>query len=496
MGGTLRARAVWLAFSLLFCCLPFAVCFFSPAATLPQYAAQVRLLEELWGLAPATADLEPLVVRAFAPGTLVYWPMFLLGRLFTPALAANLTLLLVACFAVSSVHWLALVRVRSALGALLACTLVFSGVFYAGLVDFLFGFPLLLLFAARALAPWHKQSRLRDLLSLMLLSCLVLWAHLLWLPVAVLCVLIQALQARSGALLVWRLSAFVPAAVWLVYSAPELLGAGPHPPLDPGMPYRAPASLGAGFEGLVTLWFGGVRGWLEPVATAVLLIYAAMTLLGIRAQRGEADWSLLALGLILSAFSLLGPGQWSATHDVSLRFAPFALMLVLLSLPPLRSALMVLSFLGCGLLFSLTTALAWSLYNEEDLAGLSESLALLSRPARVAELDLRQKASTLRGRPFVHAFAYFQAQHGGRGSFSLADLGTGIAVLREPRPVVWWQGLAQISDMTHVLADAQSECFLVNGTSSQHSAFAAASGLSSPLSSGYFRLYCRPLRLQ
>src|SRR5690606_35799788 len=104
----------------------FVVGAFVPASALPQHAAQLRLLEEMWGCSPPTAGLPALVVRAFAPGTLVYWPMFLLGRLVSPALAAKLTLLLVLCCAVLAVHLMALVRGRSALGALLACMLIFS----------------------------------------------------------------------------------------------------------------------------------------------------------------------------------------------------------------------------------------------------------------------------------------------------------------------------------------------------------------------------------
>ena len=489
MGGTLRARTVWLGLALLFVTFPFTVARFVPSAELPQHAAQIRLLEELWGLASATVDTSAYRVRPFAPNTLIYWPMFLLARLFTPAAAAKLTLLLIAWWVTLSLQVLAYRRKRSALSALLAGMLVFSGPLYAGLLGFLAGLPFFLLLAGRIASPWPGQARVLELAIMVCLSLLLVWSHVLWLPVVLACFAVEALHRTSRRALAFRAAGLVPTLVFLAYGYPELLTHASLPALDSGMS-TVPVLRGLSFSNLVVLWFGGVQGWTEAAAAIVLLLYIPVTLLGLYGPRGfELDTRLLLLGALLSGFALFGPDTWMGTPNISVRFAPFGMMLLVLSLPPLRSALMALLFLGCAAFFSLTLSLAWYLFNQEDLTGLSASLGAAPGPTRMIEIDYRGEASTLRGRPFVHSFAYFQARYGGEGPYSLADTGRAIVTKRQTSPERYRRGI--VGDGPSVQVHGDVSCFLVNGTRGQQATFKAQTGLESRVDRGFFQLYCR-----
>jgi hypothetical protein len=67
---------------LMLAALPFLAVDYVPATDLPQHAAQIRPLRELWGLAPLTVDASQLVARPFGANTLCYWPMLALSAVF------------------------------------------------------------------------------------------------------------------------------------------------------------------------------------------------------------------------------------------------------------------------------------------------------------------------------------------------------------------------------------------------------------------------------
>lgn len=471
--------------------LPFMPVGFLPSTDLPQHLAQIRMLEEMWGLASPTMDLSGLEVRLFGANTLMYVPLFLLSRIFPILLAGKLTIMLFMLGSVLGLHALARDRGRDPVHALLAGVFLFGPTFYWGFLNFLSGVPFFIWLVRYALrAPeaglWKDAARFSLLLGGLYL------AHVFWLVAGGLTLLLGACAVRGGRdAIIARALSVLPAGALALHWYPTITTAR----VQSGYEVSAQYLLGPA-ERLTPQWwvtslFGGIEGYLEPAAAVALLVYVTAACWGARKSTAAgADRGLLLIALPFCLFALFAPDLYMNTILFGRRFLGVGAMLALLALPTIHTRVTTWAAVVCAGFFALFTTLAWVVYEQVELDGLQEALALVDEPKSVLGLSQRDTSMILRGFPFLQIFAYFQAQHGGELSFSFAEHVSSIVAYREPRKITWQGGLEWQPERATKADVAAFDCTLVNGNEEQHRAFVRDFGMLSPQTSGYFRLYC------
>lgn len=450
-------RTVQLGISLVFAAFPFLAVSFPPISDLPQHAAQIRLLDELLGIEAATVELSDYTIRWWAPGNLVYGIFFLWARVLDPIAAARASMATLSLLLVLAFHALARARDRPPEHATLASLLVFSISLYWGFVGFMLGAVIFLLLLPRLLAPLDAPpDALRPWRSVGLLAAAITFiyvAHSLWLMPAALALLIGGL--REGKLeipplraLAIRLSALVPAAFLSLLWLPELRAERAALGFDLGLRYL-PMADRLSVDFLCDVILGGLREPLEPLLLVFLFAWVA---LGIARSDGVLDRALLAVGVALLLFALLGPDAYLNTRHMNLRFGFVGGALLLLATPrmPVRESIrQVLPGLAL-LVLVISTASSWRTVEARELRGLPESLTLDPRPARVLGLDYVGMSDAVRTPPFLQLFAWRQALYGGELSFSFAEHQAGIVGFAAPRERTWTPGLEWRADLATV----------------------------------------------
>ena len=490
----IHPRWIYLTASLLLTALPFVAVDYAPGTDLPQHAAQARLLRELWGLAPATVDLSAFVARPWGANTLCYWPLLLFSTIAPPEVAIRLTVFVWLAGALAGLHTLALRRGRPLSHALAAGILLFGLPLYWGLLNFVSGLGLFLLFVERVL---RARSRTAAALAFDAILLLFLYlAHAMWLAAA------AGLTAAVAIYRIARRRELREALGWAVVFVPVLLLVTPW--MVDLVQHRAASGVRIEAEYLTPFterlspgWlaaslFGGVRGPFEPLMAAALATYAIVCLMRARRQAAPAmDRGLIAIGASGFAFVLLAPDQYLNTIVFNDRFFGCSAMLLLLGLPsPTGRAPAIIAGVIAAL-FCLGTTATWVIYDQAELSGLRPALAAIDRPRRVLQLDYRKQSDVLRDRPFMQLFAYAQAAHGGELSFSFAEHRSSVVAYREQPRRPWAPGLEWSPELAMPRDVAAFDCVLVNGTDAQHRAFAERFQRASANRAGYFRTYCR-----
>jgi hypothetical protein len=487
-----------LALASIVTALPFLAVEFVPATDLPQHLAQIRVLEELWGLVQGNLDTSHLVARPFGSNTLVYWPMLLLSRVLPTVLVGKLTVLGLTQAGVVALHRLARLRDRSPWLALVASSLTFNLSLGWGFLNFLTGLPIFLWFlpfALRRSTPWTG----RDWLWGALAGCSLYWAHVLWLPWAGLALLVGQLQTPRdlrGYLL--RGASLLPAFALLVAELPSMVEARSR--FNTGAHYLQPILTRLAQDWLVETAFGVLGGWVDGLATAFVLGLVAV-LAGVAfnqrhqapSEEGEGRWdpSLAALAGVLSAFALFAPDMYMNTICFGRRFLPLGIMLLLLAVPITRPRLVGALSVAFTCSFSLLMTVCWTLYDQDELAGLRETLRHEPPPKSVLGLNLRGNRSVVATNPFLQTVAYFQAVHGSEVNFSFTSHGSSIVSQVGPLALNFNPSLDWYPERYTQADVAAFQCVLVNGFEDQHAEFCKASGFTPQPDAGYFRLYCR-----
>jgi len=490
-----RPRLAHLALGLALGGLPFVCVTFTPAADLPQHAAQVRLLVEQLGLADETVPREEYEIRWWAPNTLVYAVLFFTCHLLGPVVGAKIGLALLALLLVAAIHDLARRRGRPPEHATLAGTLVYSMSLYWGFVGFLLGAALFLFTLERALrAPpvGGRRAVAKDVVVLAAFAAAIYAAHSLWLPFFFAALVIAPLiERRPIRRELPRLLAFAPVAlhalVWFPRLRAERVGwgfdAGAHwePLLERLNPSWAASAL-----------FGGLRGAVEPGMAVVLLLWALFCAVPPgRAGRGGVDRVLLGLSGFLAVFVGVAPVKYLNTMLFNERFAFVAGVVLLLSLPrpPVRAALSQVVTVVVAVFFAATTCAAWVAFERRDLSGLEQSLRVEPGPSSVIGLDFIKQNELLRATSFLQVFAWRQAIYGGGASFSFAEHQSGIVCMRARGRPPWTPGLEWYAEHVSLRDLTFFEHAMIVGTDEQHARFARWS-LAKPLvEQGQIRLY-------
>lgn len=490
-GAWSRQRTTWLVLGLAFAFMPLMAAEYLPLSDLPQHLAQIRLLEELLGLAPRTLDVDSLTVRLFGANTLVYLPLFLISRVVPIMLAGKLTVGLILGSSVGALHWLAARRSRPALHALLAGCFLFNVALYWGFLNFLSGLPLFLWFVAWALSPAASRSRLCAWLGSSLFVFGLFLAHVFWLPCAALVVLVSLCSRQTRGSFVWHAAGFVPSGVialmWLPWLRAFRTGTG----ASMAMEYVSPISARFNVEWAVASAMGGITGPGETIVAGVLLAYGVFALVNARQRRQpDVDLSLLLIALVLLLFTLLAPDVYFNTIMLNARFLSLTCMLLLLAIPGTlwRPACGVAAVAAAA--FSVVVTCSWAMFDQDDLTGLRESLASVRGPRKLLGLDFRRQSSQFTHFPYLQIHAYFQARTGGQLNFSFAEHASSIVSYRKPPHAPWQSGLEWFPGRATRRDVELFDCVLVNATPSQHDVFSRYFHLSSPVREGFFRIYC------
>jgi hypothetical protein len=495
--GRLSPHAVVLIVTMLACALPALLTPFPPAADLPQHLAQVE--QALHG------SLAPAAYAAWlSPNNLIYAPIAALRAIVEPEHLASATIALLGIVWAGAGCWLGARLQRPAGGIALASVLFFNASLSWGMLNFLIGWPLVLVWlavngtlpgSARATDETGPASPVRAAGGVLLrvaLGWLLLWAHALCFAAACsfACVLALSPRCRPANLAhrLYPVVSLIPAGLyavaWVVMLREQRTAHGfdvaAHyavslvERLDPG--YFIPRSIAAG--PLTWALFGVVMGWL-------LSGFVRPS----PARRWDAPLAACAALLALAYFAL--PSKYLNTIEFSSRWLPCMWMLFVLASPgpPMSARTATLATSGATLLVSASVSWNWRAFATTELAGFSAALDATPLHSKLLGLDFLKESPLADGRPFLHLSSYATLLRGASTHFDFSEHGTAlIRGARRAKPwtpgLEWFAERVQPSDFEHfdvALVGAPPEY--------QEQVIARLPGLSALTTSGLWRLY-------
>jgi hypothetical protein len=495
---TERTRAqdrLLLAVSLAAVAVPFLAVRLPPIADLPQQVAQIRLLADAWG-DPA----GPWAIDGFGPNRLAYLVLGGSWALVGPRDAGRLAMLAIGIGWVAAAHLIARRRGRSSAAAVLASILFFNHATYWGFYAFALGAPIF--------AGWvHLTDRLPARLSwrargaLLAGALLLFLAHALWFAAGLAWLGLSALPRGGVRPAFARLATVAPviacAALWAGGLGGTAFDAARIPPVwETGLLDRVDPRW------LAQATLGGLRGRVEGIALLGLALWGVAGALGAlwrrragraaTAREGGLDGTLLLAAALLVAATLLLPSKTASTIGFAQRWMPMAAFLALLALPapalPRRAAVAAVS--AAALLFAGLTGRAWRTFEQVELAGLEESVAAVAPWERVLGLDFVKKSPTVRGRPFLQAFAWAQVLHGSPLAFTFAEFPSSLVQRARPAPEPWTPNLVWYAERVRREDLRWFDVVLVNADAAAHARIASELALLPVTTgSGRWRLY-------
>ncbi|MFQ3639307.1 MAG: hypothetical protein SNJ62_04765 [Chloracidobacterium sp.] len=432
--------------------LPILTTPFPPATDLPQHVAQVRLWFETWAGVSQPNGVR-YVVQWWTPYSLAYLVMGGLWQLLPPVRVGQAMLVVLAVAWTLTVHWVAARRSRSAAAAALATTLFFNHTLYWGFVSFAAGMPLFLLWLHTTTtdAPLTRRRQA----WLVGLAAALYAAHALWFALALVWFGLAGVALRRP----WR--TLVYEGIWLL---PLIALAGlMYSQIGQATTLVEHKTIWLSPVGwrLFTPWlpasvYGGLRGWLEPVALGILGAWMAAGWLYHRHQVSAAtDPALLLAGGLCLAAGLVLPYQYQYTIELAERWMPMAATGWLLGSPGLDAPtkgrlfgmwrlpvwrLQAVAVAGC-VAFCGWTALVWQAFHRSYLPGLPDALSALPPRPRVVGLDFVKEIPAFTRRPLMQMPAYAQVVQGGGYSLSFAKFPQSFVRYETDTAVRWTDGL-------------------------------------------------------
>jgi hypothetical protein len=482
-----RERVALAAAAYVLVTLPFLVVRFPPITDLPQHVAQIRLLLETLGHADS-----PYTIQWFTPYALVYGVVGAGWAIAGPLGAGRIAMLTIGLLWVAAIHLLAARRGRSAAAATLACALFFSHIVYWGFCNFIFTWPIFVLWLVLTTGERARRTEWTDLVQLLGCAILLYTSHILWLVVAVLWLVLSGLVFRQP----FRVLALRVAAV-----TPVLIGAGVWFPRLAERGFRsATVWVPTPLERLTPRWLldsvmGALTGPAEPIVLGGIVIWLLAGLWQARIGRdgivGAIDREyLLAVGFFL-ALALFLPVKHTNTIEFAERWAPFAVIFALLALPAPAIRPSGLRAVAVGLLafLALSTAAVWQTVEQANLTGLQAALDALPSRSRVIGLDYAGYSALLKTRPFLQTFAYAQVARGGTLNFSFAEFAPSLVVYTNRPKWPWTGGLEWFPNRVRAEDFAYFDYALINAAPELHRRLAQQFPLVPVTNGGAWRLY-------
>jgi hypothetical protein len=480
-----RAARILLALVAAVCVvLPLLVVRFPPVSDLPQHLAQVRLF-----LDAVENPHSVYHVQWLTPYSLVYG---LLGAAWVccePLAAGRVALIGLGLLCVAATHRLAAARQRPPEGALLASLLFFSPVLYWGFLSFAIGWPAFVLWLLVTTRGATNVFTWRQALTLLGGALLLYVSHALWLAAGLAWLVLHSIVFRAP----WRVAALRAASVSPVLVAaalwyPHLAARGFVSPTV----WSSTPTAHLSFSWLASAAVGGLQG-----PTKYVMFGALVGWIGLSAwQRRDSFWDgidreLLLASALCGACALLFPYKHMNTVEFAERWMPPALALLVLAVPAplLKPSLLRYGVCAVATVFSLSTAVAWTRFERNDLSGLADALSALPDSPRVLGLDFVKTSPIIDNAPFLQLAAYAQVLHGGTLYLSFADFAPSLVVFNERRRMHWTADLEWEAERVQPSDLQYFDFAIIGGTDAVHERFTADPLLTPLTSRGLWRLY-------
>jgi hypothetical protein len=448
-----------------------------PITDLPQHLAQIRLFNELIGLEATVFDRSGYQINWFAPNTLVYFPLWLLELVFDSVNAGRLAMFLLAIGWASSIFHLSKVRGRPLAHAMLACVFILNLSFYWGFINFLFAFPLFILWVVRITKEKIVVRNPAWLVLNFVFLSMIMWCHSLWFLMAAVWYggYIAYLNYKKEISLKSALILSIPviplaifSLIWVPELRASLIAAGYRViPIWNSMPLDRLT-----ISALSNHFLGGLQGPIENSVVLICMVWMALCVYTHRDNLLESiDKKIGSCALLFWALYLFAPDFYMNTMLFSQRWAAPAIIFSILALPTPKLQKEVNTIpMVVFVTFLIASSLVWKSFDDTEMTGIEDSLAQVPNNQRVLWLSFEQ-SPRFKTPPFLQIGAWNQAQAGSEVNFSFAELGTGIVVTKGRRQspwtrnLEWYPTLVTQEDLNHF------DYVLVNGRAAVHQAF-------------------------
>lgn len=428
-----RDRVLLAVTSAVAMAVPLAWVRIPPITDLPQHLAQIKLFLEAWH-----DPSGPYRIQWLSPYVLPYSIFGLAWATVGPEHAGRLAMALLVMLWVGATHLLAARRRRSAAAATLASIVAMNHTFYWGFTSFYAGWPVFVLWL---LAFFRAAERRSPSASAWFgLATLALFlTHALWFAAALAWLAVEAVRDRATRQALARaLPALVPVLVLAAWSYLSLRRGGFDTPPHWWILPTGRLSISQ----LVDSVLGGLRGPVEHMLFGVLVTWVVVGLLHPH-ERHSTDGVLVRIGALLWAAVVLGPDEMQETLLFAPRWAPAAMVCLLLAVPapPARPARMRVIAAALVLSYAWITAVAWQRFDRIELDRFPETVRVVPRGARVVELDFEKDSLWIKGRPFLQLAAYAQVLRDAKPAKSFAEMAPMLVVYREMMEPPWHKNI-------------------------------------------------------
>lgn len=484
----MSSQRIWFLFvSLLLLAIPILTPTILPIADLPQHMNQIILFQD-W---LQNADSQ-YTLQWWTPYSAIYPFLFIISAIFEPLLAARIAVLFVVSCVAIAIHTLAYLENRPAWNAVLACILIFNCSLYWGLLPFVFGMAIFLLWFRVTQFYINAEPTLYNDLRLIACGLCLYLSHALWFAAGLLWLGFYYLVARFSFKQLLRRT--VPVAILVLvgiigylklnatgFDSRTIYGPNPIQRLLP--------------DNLVNSTLGGLAGTIEPIILASLLGWIILAIWQNRRELKEKTNAplLVAAGMFL-ILSLTLPVLYKQTVLFSQRWAAPAVIFFVLALPNPSLKPSIKSMLSFTLLasFMLATCLHWLAFEEQDLRGLEDALAQVKPSHNVLGLGFYvppEETDLFKHHSLIHIPAYTQLLHHGEINFSFAEFGSMPIIYKEIRQrpwsvdLEWFPGLATNTDILYF------DHVLISGHEHDHAFFSKNPLIEPVTEQGIWRLY-------
>ena len=458
-------RLPWVLVNYLLIIIPFFFVSILPIVDLPQHIDQVRLLFEV-----LHHNTNEYVIVWNTPYSLIYLIMIPFYLIFSPLVAAKATIALIALFWVLTIHVISAVRGNSLFATILASLLFFNVAFYWGLLQFITGVPLLLLWFL--LVDKNRNNRRLPLTQMplfFLMSILLYFSHVLIFITALLWFAFVILRSKPDLRYIWtRVITLIPAFVVLLIWYPSFRASG----FDSETKYGQLPTERLNLGYLVDNTFGGFKGPLELIF--LLLIIAWITVGIIQSRKSSIkpfDKELVFFGIFCGILALSLPNLYTHSLLFSNRWLFVMFTAFLLASPKMELKSKIITSPAVAILFAalftITTGFNWSIFERDNLKTLTAAIDTLPRNQKVISLNFLSTDERYKP-PFIHAGIYAAIQKNASLNFSFTQFGTALVQNKDRRFAKWTPGLEWFPFKVTNNDFKYFDYALINGTKDLH----------------------------
>lgn len=402
-----------------------------PCTDLPQHLVQTKVFFETFYEGSSVYNID-----FWGVNTLIYYPMFVLWHFLSPLMVGKITVFAIFAAGAAAIFFMAEQRNRPVENAVLASILLFNSSFYWGFLPFMSGWPV---FAIFWVVSNQNERNFKWQTKLFLLSFLLLFTHSLWLAAAVGRLIILAATEEKNRNMKAIRQIFLPlipvcfyAGIWFNSYTKTKVTDG-YPP-DANYLFSFLEKFHPVFLAKTSnMSLNDVSIYLVLAALSCYLIISFFN----RKNAGswKIDRQLFSTSILGFAFCLVAPEYFLDTVFFSQRWLPYALILILLSAPPigrLKKVMVPLSLI-CFVTISLYQTLIWREFEKNELSGLQKSIELLPENQKIGWVDLRKSSDYILFRPFYQLSAYSEVFKDSHTSYSFFCHANGIVRFKDQK---------------------------------------------------------------